>query len=167
VSYGEWAIRWPEEHRPEVSQLHAVNELQIEASPEDTWAWLTRPDLWPSYYGNAHLVRHRGGPWPQAALGTRFRWLTFGVIVASEIVEFEFPERIAWNAKELGASGHHAWVLVERDGGTFIRTEETQRGWGMRLAAPAMRRLMPRYHQRWLEGLARVAGEGLPPPPGP
>ena len=25
---GDSVIRWPEEHRPEVSQLHAVNELQ-------------------------------------------------------------------------------------------------------------------------------------------
>jgi uncharacterized protein YndB with AHSA1/START domain len=159
------AIRWPEEHRPEVSDLHAVNELQMEAPRDRVWAWLTRPDLWPSYYGNAHLVRRRAGAWPQVALYSGFRWLTFGVLVNSTIVEFEPPERIAWDAKELGASGHHEWVLVERDGGTFVRTEETQKGWGMKLAAPAMRRLMPRYHQRWLEGLARVAAEGPPPPP--
>jgi hypothetical protein len=28
-----------------------------------------------------------------------------------------------------------------------------------------MRPLMVRFHQRWLEGLARVAAEGPPPPP--
>jgi uncharacterized protein YndB with AHSA1/START domain len=165
VSDGDLAIRWPEVHRPEVSDLHAVNELQMAAPRDDVWAWLTRADLWSSYYGNARLVRRRAGAWPQLALFSSFRWLTFGVLVLSEIVEFEPPERIAWDAKELGASGHHAWILVERDGGTFVHTEETQRGWGMRLAAPAMRRLMPRYHQRWLEGLARVAAEGPPPPP--
>ncbi len=158
-------ISWPEQYRPEVCPLHAVNELQIDADRERVFAWLRRPDLWPSYYSNARLVRHREGPWPEVELGSRFRWLTFGVIVSSQIVEFEPPERIAWSAKELGASGHHGWALTERDGGTFVRTEETQRGPAMRLIRPAMSRLMVRLHQRWLEGLARVASQGPPPPP--
>lgn len=158
-------VRWPDGYRPDQALLHAVNELRIDAERERVFAWLRRPDLWPSYYGNARMVRHREGPWPEVELGSRFRWLTFGVIVTSEIVEFSPPERIAWSAKELGASGHHGWVLSERDGGTFVRTEETQRGWAMRLVRPAMSRLMVRYHQRWLQGLARVAAEGPPPPP--
>jgi uncharacterized protein YndB with AHSA1/START domain len=165
VNDGDTVIRWPAEHRPEVSTLHAVNEQQMDASRQNVWAWLIRPDLWPSYYSNSRFVRHLDGPWPEVELGSRFRWLTFGVIVSSEIVECEPLERIAWSAKELGASGHHGWVLSERDGGTFIRTEETQRGWGMTLAKPVMSRLMPRFHQRWLEGLARVAAEGPPSAP--
>lgn len=164
MSSDDTVIRWPERHRPEVSALHAVNEIEIDAPRERVFAWLRRPELWPSFYGNCRWVRRIDGDWPNAELGTRFRWFTFGVIVVSEIVELEPPERIAWSAKELGASGHHGWVLEKRRGGrTFIRTEETQRGPAMRLAAPAMRRLMPRYHQRWLEGLARVATE---PPAG-
>jgi uncharacterized protein YndB with AHSA1/START domain len=166
VSAGDNAIRWPEEHRPEVSSLHAVNELQMEAPRENVWAWLRRPDLCPSYYRNSHLVRHRAGAWPEVALYSSFRWLTFGVIVNSKIVEYEPPERLAWSAKELGARGHHGWVLTEREGGTFVRTEETQRGWGMALAKPVMSRLMVRQHQKWLEGLARAAAQGPPPPPG-
>jgi uncharacterized protein YndB with AHSA1/START domain len=163
---GESAIRWPERHRPEVSALLAVNELQIDAPREHVWAWLRRPDLFPSYYGNSRFVRHRSGPWPEVELGSRFRWFTFGVIVVSEIVEYEPGEgRLAWSAKELGATGHHGWVLSERDGGTFVRTEETQRGWAMAVAKPVMSRLMVGQHQRWLEGLARVAAEGPPPAP--
>ena len=165
MSAVETAIRWPEQHRPEVSALHAVNELQIAAPRDRVFAWLRRPDLWPSYYGNSRFVKHHEGPWPEVELGSRFRWFTFGVMVQSEIVEFEPAERLAWSAKELGATGHHGWVLTERDGGTFVRTEETQRGWGMALAKPVMSRLMVRYHQNWLEGLARVAAEGPPPAP--
>jgi uncharacterized protein YndB with AHSA1/START domain len=160
VSDERTAIRWPERHRPEASPLHAMNEIEIDAPRDRVFAWLARPELWPSYYRNARWVRHLSGPWPNVALGTRFRWLTFGVIVVSEIVEFEPPERIAWSAKELGASGHHGWVLEKRGRGrTFLRTEETQRGPAMRIAAPAMRPLMRRLHQRWIEGLARVAAE--------
>ncbi len=55
-------IRWPEEHRPEVSAFLAVNELEIDAEPEAVWAWLVRPDLWSRYYPNARLVRHIRAP---------------------------------------------------------------------------------------------------------
>jgi uncharacterized protein YndB with AHSA1/START domain len=165
VSDGESVISWPEEHRPEGADLHAVNELQMEAPRANVWAWLVRPDLWPRYYSNARFVRHRAGAWPEVALYSSFRWLTFGVLVNSEIVEYDPNQRLAWSAEELGARGHHAWVLADRDGGTFVHTEETQRGWGMKIAKPVMSRLMVKQHQKWLEGLARVAAEGPPPPP--
>lgn len=156
-------IRWPEDLRPEVATFHVVNELQIDSPREHVWEWLRRPELWPSYYGNSGFVKHLEGPWPQAELGTRFRWLTFGVFVGSEIVECDpLDGRLAWSAKEVGAKGHHAWILSDRDGGTFVHTEETQRGWGVAAVSPVASRLMRRYHQRWLEGLARVSRSGLP-----
>ncbi len=158
-------IRWPEDCRPEVSSWLAVNELQIDADPLRVFAWLRRPDLWSSYYWNARFVRHLEGPWPELRMGSRFRWLTFGVIVTSEVVELEEGSRLAWSAKALGAEGHHGWVLSEREGGTFVRTEETQHGWASKLSAPVMSRLQTRIHQRWLEGLAKVAAGQPPPPP--
>jgi uncharacterized protein YndB with AHSA1/START domain len=158
-------IRWPTEHRPEVSAFLAVNELQMAAAPEDVFAWLCRPDLWPSYYGNARLVRHLEGPWPRVELGSRFRWLTFGALITSEVVEYEPSEHLAWSAQGIGSRGHHAWVLRAQHGGTFAHTEETQRGWGIAIVKPVLRPLMVRQHQRWLEGLARAAGQGPPPPP--
>lgn len=158
-------IRWPDEHRPEASSFHAVNRIQIGAQPERVWAWLRRPDLWPRYYANARLVRHLEGPWPEVGLGSRWRWLTFGVLVTSELVEFEPHSRLAWSASELGGRGHHGWLLEPRDEGTAVLTEETQRGPGIALAKPLLRPLMVHFHQRWLEGLARVAAEGSPPPP--
>lgn len=134
------------------------------AEPANVWEWLRRPDLWPRFYGNARFVKHLEGPWPAVEPGSRWRWFTFGVFVSSQIVEFEPTERLAWSARELGARGHHAWVLTPNQGGTLVHTEETQRGWSVGLMKPVMRPLMVRFHQRWLEGLARVAGEGPPPP---
>ena len=165
MSDAETVISWPDEHTPANSAFHAVNELQIPAEPQVVWAWLVRPDLWPSYYSNARLIKHLEGPWPEIELGSRWRWLTFGVFVTSELVEYQPVERLAWSAKELGASGHHGWVFRRKDGGTFVRTEETQKGLGIQLIKPVMRPLMVRFHQRWLEGLARVASEGPPPAP--
>jgi hypothetical protein len=114
---------------------------------------------------NARLVRHLDGPWPEIELSSRWRWLSFGAFVTSEVVEYQPEERLAWSAKELGGSGHHGWVLRGEAGGTFVHTEETQRGFGIQLVKPALRPLMVRFHQRWLEGLSRVASEGPPPPP--
>ena len=80
------AIHWPDGLTPDEATFHAVNELQIPALREHVWEWLRRPELWPAYYGNCMFVRHREGPWPKAEVGTKFRWVTFGVLVRSEIV---------------------------------------------------------------------------------
>jgi uncharacterized protein YndB with AHSA1/START domain len=164
----ETNIHRPAEYAPERAHMHAVNELLgIEAPPERVWAWLTRPDLWPKFYANCWRVRHLEGPWPQVALGTRFRWITFGALQTSEIVECEPPERLAWDAHGTASVSHglHAWLIQETKTGCNIFTEETQRGWGIRPIAPVFRPIMERYHQKWIEGLARVAAEGDPPPP--
>jgi uncharacterized protein YndB with AHSA1/START domain len=165
VADGETVIDWPEGHRPEESVFRAVNELQIPAEPEVVWAWLCRPDLWGRYYSNAKLIKHLAGPWPKLELGSRFRWLTFGAIVTSEVVSCEPGRSLAWDAKSMAGSGYHGWVLTRREGGTFVRTEETQKGFGIRLLSPVLRPMMVRLHQRWLEGLSRVATEGPPPAP--
>ena len=89
MSDGDTVIEWPDGHRPEESAFHAVNELQIQAEPEVIWAWICRPDLWPSYYSNAKFIKHLGGPWPKLELGSRFRWFSFGAFVTSEVVEYE------------------------------------------------------------------------------
>jgi uncharacterized protein YndB with AHSA1/START domain len=165
VNAPETVIEWPDGHRPEDSVFLAVNELLVPAEPEVVWAWLTRPDLWSKFYGNARLIKHLGGPWPQLELGSRFRWLTFGAFVTSEVVTYEPVQRLAWSAKSLAGSGHHGWLLRSQAGGTFVRTEETQKGLGMKLIKPGLRPMMVRLHQRWLEGLSKVAAEGPPPPP--
>jgi uncharacterized protein YndB with AHSA1/START domain len=162
---GETSISWPAEHTPERSAFHAINELQSSAPRSAVWEWICQPDLWPTYYSNARLIKHLAGPWPKLELGSRFRWWSFGAFVTSEVVEFEPEERIAWDAKVLGGRGHHGWILSANEGGTHIRTEETQKGWGIQAVKPALRPMMVRLHQRWLEGLSRVASEGPPPPP--
>jgi uncharacterized protein YndB with AHSA1/START domain len=165
VSDGDTVLDWPDEYRPETAAFHAVNELQIPAEPEVVWAWLVRPDLWPSYYGNARMIKHLGGPWPRLELGSRFRWLTFGALITSEVVEYEPGRLLAWDAKSMAGSGQHGWLLQGQAGGTFVRTEETQKGLGMQIVKPVLKPMMVHFHQRWLEGLSKKASEGAPPAP--
>lgn len=156
-------VRWPAGHEPAGAALHEVNVCSSSADPEAVWAWLVRPDHWREFYVNALRVRHVTGPWPELALSTRFSWITFGAPVTTEVTEFEAPHRLAWTGHGLGAVGHHAWVLTATAGGCEIHTEETQRGRAVSLLAPLLGPVMRRFHQRWVEGAARIAESGRRP----
>ena len=158
---------WPPGHDPRGSDLHCVNELTMDAPPEAVWEVLVRADRWRSIYPNALRVRHVSGPWPELASGTRWRWVTFGVPVETEIVLCERPSRLTWVGEGLGATGAHRWMLEETDDGrTRVLTDETQRGLAVKALRPVMLPAMRRLHQRWLEGIAGAArrfGPGGPP----
>jgi uncharacterized protein YndB with AHSA1/START domain len=153
-------FNWPEDCLPERSQVHVRNELRIAAPPETVWAWLVKAERWPSFYRNSARVRVDGGG--DLRPGVAFTWWTFGSRVKSYIREFEPPSRIAWDAKELGAAGYHAWLLKPDGDGTHVVTEETQHGPSMRVAGFLLTPAMRHFHQRWLEGLGRVARAGPP-----
>jgi hypothetical protein len=157
-------VHWPAGHDPAGAVINETNVGCSTAPPEALWAWLVRPDRWNVYYLNALRVRHRSGEWPQVELGSCFSWITFGAPVTTEITEFEPAHRLAWTGSGLGSRGHHAWVLNRRtDGGTDIHTEETQRGTASRLLSPALRPAMRAMHQRWVDGLAKIAESGQRP----
>jgi hypothetical protein len=85
------------------------------------------------------------------------------VAIRSKVIEFQSPERIAWDAFGLGVDACHAWLIEPVAGGTRILTEETQHGWAARLNALFMPKRMHRFHQVWLENLGERAAQGLPP----
>lgn len=156
-------VRWPAGHEPAGAALYEVNACTSGADPEAIWAWLVRPDRWREFYGNALRVRHRAGPWPELALGTRFSWVTFGAPVTTEVTELEAPYRLAWTGRGLGSVGHHGWVLTPTATGCEIRTEETQRGRAVGLLGPVLRPALRHFHQRWVEDAARIAETGRRP----
>lgn len=155
-------VRWPAGAEPEGAAIYASNELEMPVSPEALWPWLVRATLWPSFYSNARRVRLEGGG-SDLAKGTRFRWVTFGVPVATVIEEFEPCERLAWSGSGLGARGYHGWVIEPTAGGCKVVTEETQRGFVPSIGRFLLRPGLLHFHQRWLEGLERAAKTGLPP----
>jgi uncharacterized protein YndB with AHSA1/START domain len=155
-------IHWPQPFAPEHCPVHVINALTIPARPEDAWAWLVRAELWPSWYPNAKMVRIVRGSRPDLGPGTSFRWRTFGVAIASTVVEFDPPHRLAWDARGLGLLAYHAWLLEAAPDGCRVLTEETQKGWLARAGALLMPNRMHHFHQIWLERLAEQA-EGGPP----
>lgn len=163
VNESSESIRWPEEFEPSRNPIHVRNELAATVPVDRVWAWLIRAALWPSWYVNSKNVRFLGGRPPDLALGTRFRWWTFGVTITSTVLEFVPGERIAWDAHALGVHVYHAWLIRPTTEGCHILTEETQRGWIARLGALLMPNRMSRYHQIWLERLRDNAASGMPP----
>ena len=151
------AIRWPDRFSPQASPVYVVNELTMAASPEAVWKVLIRAGDWSGFYANASKVIVEGGG-PDLSAGARFSWRTFGVDLKTQVQEFEPGQRIAWLALAPGIEAYHAWLIEPAPGGCHVITEETQRG----LVARAGRLIFPgrmeHWHQRWLEGLARVAG---------
>jgi hypothetical protein len=156
-------IRWPEPYEPSRTAVHVRNELAMAALPAAVWSWLVRAELWPGWYRNAHRVHIVGGPRPDLALGTRFRWRTFGVAIDSTVEECLPCERLAWTARGAGVRAYHAWYLRPAGYGCHVLTEETQNGWLARLGNQMMPDRMHRYHQIWLEALAQKAAGGPPP----
>lgn len=153
---------WPSRYDPLKASVHVRNELAIAAPPESVWPWLIRAQLWPTWYPNSADIRFLTGKPPDLALGTHFRWKTFGVTVQSTVREFVPYERLAWDAHANGLDAYHAWLIRKTDSGCHVVMEETQRGWLARLGKTLRPKRMEEQHQIWLEGLSKKATGGPP-----
>jgi hypothetical protein len=78
------------------------------------------------------------------------------------VTEFEPLRRLAWattvDGDETGASAYHGWVITPTNDGCHVLTEETQQGaWFLDLLGHKYPGALYRYHQEWVESLARAA----------
>lgn len=149
-------IHWPDEFHPDRAPIHIQHAMAMNAACDAIWNVLIDARRWPSFYAQASNVVIEGaevlGP------GVRFSWKTMGVQIACVVREFEPSRRIAWEARGLGTRAYHAWLMTPTDRRTYLRTEETQYGWLCRFGAAVMpNRLHLKWHQIWLEEIAKVA----------
>jgi len=155
-------INWPGAYEPSRTRVHVSNRLAMKAPISAVWSWLVRAQRWPEWYSNSSNVVFLSGEGPDLALGTRFKWKTFGVAIESKVEEFLPPERIAWSAHGIGVDAYHAWALEETSEGCNVLTEETQNGWVASLGNLLMPNRMHKFHQIWLESLEKHAKSGPP-----
>jgi hypothetical protein len=158
-------ILWPAGFDPAICPVHVRNELEISSSPGTVWAWLIRAQLWPTWYPNSANIVFLSGTPPDLALGTRFRWKTFGVTIESTVLEFVPYERLAWDAHGTGLEAYHAWLIQKTTEGCNVLTEEVQHGSLAQLSNAVRPKRMEQRHQIWLEGLRAKAMAGLQPKP--
>jgi len=151
-------IHWPDRYAPERVAVRVRNEIAIDAAPGRVWPWLIRAADWPVWYPNSADVRIDGGARDLSA-GARFTWRTFGVKVASTVMEFTPSERIGWSGAGTMLDIYHAWLIEPRGSGCWVLTEENQNGLAARAQALLMPSRMHEGHDVWLAALkARAEG---------
>lgn len=156
----EPGVEFPEGQRPDQSPIHTRNTLLIAAPPERVWAWLIAAKRWPEFYANATRIEVEGGD--RLAPGTLFHWNTLGLRVHTTVQQFVPNQRLSWAGRGMGAAAYHGWVIEPRPAGCLVVTEETQQGFLPSVSRVFVRRSLLKWHQRWLEGLARAAASGMP-----
>lgn len=144
-------IFWPNQIDPTKFRVRSYNSIFISAPKQKIWQVLSDASKWPEWYPNSKDVILKSGDILKE--GSEFVWKTFGLNVRSKVVEYREFESLGWTAHELGGFGYHGWRLIEQDGDTLVITEEVQRGWGVSLLAPLIKRGLQEQHQIWLERL--------------
>jgi uncharacterized protein YndB with AHSA1/START domain len=153
---------WPSGLSPTDASIHVENQRVISAPPAVVWAWLTRADLWPTWFPQARNVRfERGGP--DLRRDTVVVWEMLGATIRVTVTRADAPGVIAWEGGAGGVHAYHAWLLVPEGTGTRVLTVETERGPVPSLFGWAFEGNLHRAHEEWLQGLARVTASGSPP----
>jgi uncharacterized protein YndB with AHSA1/START domain len=152
-------INWPEKFRPEKCDTHVRNDIDINAPSEVVWEWLINATRWPEWYPNSSNVRILNKDNNVLTAGAKFAWTTFGDNIMSEILEYVPNERIAWGATSEGIEVYHAWLIKKTDAGSYVLTEETQKGPKAVLLKKTYPTAMYDGHQLWLERLKEKSEE--------
>jgi uncharacterized protein YndB with AHSA1/START domain len=162
-------VMWPEPYDPKTSALYALNDIDVKAPPETVWKLLVDAENWSRYFPPEDRVKILGGG-AELAPGTRFTRVTVGFPMTLHVTEYEPFTRLAWETTvdndATGSSAYHGWVITPTDDGCHVLTEETQQG---PFFVEELGRKHPgalyRYHQDWVERLARAAETAAARPP--
>lgn len=154
-------VSWPEHYDPRTSAIYALNDIDVQAPPDVVWRLLIDAENWSSYFPPEDQVKILSGE-TELAPGTRYSRVTVGFPMSLTVTEYEPLRRLSWqtvvDGDETGSSAYHGWVITPTDEGCHVLTEETQQGpffleeLGRKNPGP-----LYRYHQDWVERLARAA----------
>jgi len=151
------AIIYPVRFDPSTSLIFIRNEIDINASPEKVWLWLTSATSWYQFSSNTSRVLMINQHSNYLIAGTKFMVKTFGTRLLNAVTEYVPCQRLAWKATGPGILAYHAWLIIPTETGCKVISEETQKGWLCKLGKMLMPNRIYNYHQKWLEGLKRKA----------
>ncbi|GAA3358362.1 hypothetical protein GCM10017744_032630 [Streptomyces antimycoticus] len=162
-------VNWPERYDPMASAIYALNDIDVKAPPEVVWKLLVDAENWSSYFPPEDQVKILGGEL-ELALGTQYSRVTVGFPMSLRVTEHKPFSRLSWetfvDGDETGSSAYHGWVITPTDDGCHVLSEETQQG---PFFLEELGRKNPgalyRYHQDWVECLARAAEAEAAPRP--
>lgn len=154
-------VIWPERYDPRRAAIYALNDIDVKAPPEAVWKLLVDAERWVRYFPAEDQVKILSGE-PELALGTRYSRVTVGYPMSLNVTECVPGRRLAWSTvvdgDETGSSAYHGWVITPTKDGCHLLTEETQQGaFFVELIGRQYPGALYRYHQEWVESLARAA----------
>ncbi len=156
-------VIWPERYHPNSAAIYGLNDIDVEAPPHVVWKLLVDSENWYRYFTPENQVKILGGE-RELALGTKLTRVTGGYPMSLEITECVPGQRLAWattvDGDETGSTAYHGWVITPTARGCHLLTEETQHGaFFLEMVGRQNPGLLYRYHQKWVESLARAAEE--------
>jgi uncharacterized protein YndB with AHSA1/START domain len=146
-------IHWPDGFHPEQADLFAHNEIVVHASCEKVFANIVDAHVWPSWYPNSHNVKVLNSPDGKLHEGRRFSWDTFGVHIESRVHELVPNSRIGWFGDGTGMNAYYTFLLLKKDEGCHIVTEEVVKGPGAVEFREKQPDAMHEGHDLWLSTL--------------
>lgn len=154
-------VIWPDRYHPSTSALYALNDIDVKAPPDVVWKLLVDAKHWSSYFPAEDQVEILTGE-PELALGVRYHRVTVGYPMSLVVTECIAERRLAWattvDGDETGSSAYHGWVITPTGEGCHLLTEETQQGeFFLDVIGHRYPGALYRYHQDWVERLARAA----------
>ncbi|WP_433887456.1 SRPBCC domain-containing protein [Streptomyces sp. CA-111067] len=154
-------VNWPQRYDPKTSALYALNDIDVKAPPEVVWKLLVDAENWSSYLPPEDKVKILGDE-TVLELGTAYSRVTVGFPMTLNVTEHEPFTRLSWettvDGDETGSSAYHGWVITPTKNGCHVLTEETQQGpFFLDEIGHKNPGALYRYHQDWVERLARAA----------
>lgn len=154
-------VKWPARFDPKVSAIYALNDIDVKAPPEVVWKLLVDATNWSKYFPPEDQVKILNGE-SELALGTKYSRVTVGHLMNLVVTEFEANRRLSWmtvvDGDTTGSTAYHGWVITPTATGSHVLTEETQQGpWFLEVLGNKHPGGLYRYHQEWVETLARAA----------
>jgi len=131
--------------------VKSTAEIQIAAPPQTVWDVLTRFENWPNWNPDVKSMSFEG----PLAPGSTFRWKAGPGTIVSTLDRVEPPRHISWHGKTLTIDAYHQWWLEPRDGGTFVRTEESFSGLLAKILRGQLQKTLDKSFQDGLDRLKR------------
>ena len=154
-------VIWPEKYDPRVSAIYALNDIDIKAPVEVVWKLLIDAEHWLNYFPPENQVQIHNAE-KELIPGAKWSRVTVGFPMSLTITEFEPFQRLSWvttvDGDTTNSSAYHGWVITPTKEGCHVLTEETQQGrWFLEELGRKNPGALYRYHQDWVERLARAA----------
>lgn len=128
LSQASGEIHWPQGFEPKTADAFVHNKIFIKAPANVIWQNLVKATEWPKWYSNSSDMQIAGGAKTELEADVEFTWKTFGFPIKSTVHEFIPNQRLGWFGGGTGIHAYHTWLIVPKDDGCEVITEETQIG---------------------------------------